>query len=735
MFMHSKINVLLFVLLLVTASAGSQTMIYGRITDAKKNPLPGISIGVKNSYDGGLSDSAGHYSFLLTQPTDSIIIYVSGIGYKKTERLVIVTSAPAAVDISLKEELTELQVVVISVGSFEASDKKRNTVLKPLDIVTTAGQQADVVAALRTLPGAQQVGEQEGLFIRGGAGYETKVFIDGMAVSHPFYSNVPDIAQRGRYSPLLFKGTHFSSGGYSALYGQGLSSALKLETHDLPSRTETNMIVSSPQLTFTRLQVNKKKTASAGFSINYNNLEPYFNIVPQKINYTKTPEIINGEILGRLKTKGGLIKYYGYANYNIISFNRPSVEGNQLKDYFHLTNRNIFSLLTITQELGHGWKLSGGAGFSYNKDVIEINNKQGEAVVNYFHPQLTHYSRQLRAVLSKNVCGISKVHIGAEHQYITDKLVAKDSIPFLTLRDCFTAAFLEADLYVTSRLTVRPGLRYEYSRLLRSVNLAPRIAAAYKFSNGAEVSAAWGEYYQKPETNLLFRSVDVDFARAVHYILNYQKITGGRSLRAEVFYKQYQSLISYQQNNLFKLTNAGKGYAQGFELFWRDKTLCKNFDYWIAYSYLDTKRQFLDYPSRVQPSFAAKHTLNVVAKQFVEKIATQVSLTYTYASGRPFYNPNTNGAKNFMTERTIAYHNTGFQVNVLTKIGKANAALILNINNVFGNEQVFGYRFATNKNNNDEYNGEAVTPMAKRFYFIGAYISIGNDRRKEIIDN
>ncbi len=76
-------------------------------------------------------------------------------------------------------------MVTISAGSFEASDEKKNTVLKPLDIVTTAGANADIVSALKTLPGAQQVGEKEGLFVRGGTGYETQTFIDGCSSATP----------------------------------------------------------------------------------------------------------------------------------------------------------------------------------------------------------------------------------------------------------------------------------------------------------------------------------------------------------------------------------------------------------------------------------------------------------------------------------------------------------------------------------------------------------------------
>ena len=103
-----------------------------------------------------------------------------------------------------------------SLGLGTASDERKTTVLKPLDIVTTAGAQGDIVGALKTLPGAQQIGESEGLFVRGGDGSETKTIIDGMMVNKPFFSSAPDIASRGRFSPFLFKGTIFSTGGYSA---------------------------------------------------------------------------------------------------------------------------------------------------------------------------------------------------------------------------------------------------------------------------------------------------------------------------------------------------------------------------------------------------------------------------------------------------------------------------------------------------------------------------------------
>ena len=227
-------------ILLLTTPAMCQTTIFGKIIDNKKQPLQGVSVSIKDSYDGGTSDSTGRYSFTTSEKGTKVLV-ASMLGYKTFEQTVII-AAENHFDFQLREEVSEMKAVVITAGTFEASDAKRATVLSSMDVVTTASANADVTGALRTLPGTQTVGESEGLFVRGGTASETKVFIDGTLVNNFFYTSVPDIAQRGRFSPFLFKGTVFSTGGYSALYGQGLSSALVLESVDLPDRTSASIV-------------------------------------------------------------------------------------------------------------------------------------------------------------------------------------------------------------------------------------------------------------------------------------------------------------------------------------------------------------------------------------------------------------------------------------------------------------------------------------------------------------
>lgn len=154
------------------------------------------------------------------------------VGFEAVKKSITLEGKSIEVNIKLKELINTLNAVVVSAGMFEASDEKKAVMLKPMDIVTTAGGNADITSVMQLLPGSNRVGEREGLFVRGGSSSETKTVIDGMIVQNPYFSSTPDVPQRGRFDPFMFKGTAFSTGGYSAQYGQALSSVLLLNTQD-----------------------------------------------------------------------------------------------------------------------------------------------------------------------------------------------------------------------------------------------------------------------------------------------------------------------------------------------------------------------------------------------------------------------------------------------------------------------------------------------------------------------
>ncbi|MEI2421899.1 TonB-dependent receptor plug domain-containing protein, partial [Arthrospira platensis SPKY2] len=91
------------------------------------------------------------------------------------------------------------------------------------------------------MPGAQIVGNDGRLFVRGGEANETQTFVDGLRVAQAFNPTANNIPTRSRFSPFLFNGISFSTGGYSAEYGEALSSVLTLNTIDEPTQNQTDI--------------------------------------------------------------------------------------------------------------------------------------------------------------------------------------------------------------------------------------------------------------------------------------------------------------------------------------------------------------------------------------------------------------------------------------------------------------------------------------------------------------
>ncbi len=742
-------------LVLNVFAATAQVKISGSAVSTKNKPLAGISVVLKNTYDGATTDSAGNFSFITTEKGEQVV-EASSSGFRPFEQKITIANTDIKINVVLKEQITELKAVVITAGTFEASDKKKGAVLTDIDVVTTPSANADVTEAFKSLPGAQQVGESEGLFVRGGTATESKVFIDGTQVNNFFYSSTPGIAQRGRFNPFLFKGTVFSTGGYSALYGQALSSALVLESKDLPEKSEADFGVSVVGVGGGIQHLAKNKKSSWGFSINYTNLGLAFAIIKQRQDYYKVPIVFDGDANFRFKTKvGGMVKMYSYISKTNVGYRTNDIDSAGMKNAFTLQNINQYHNLSWKQPLKNRWKISAGISVSTNKDDIQnelqdADNKKQIITAPIFYAfknfSLSTKSTflQNRIMLEKKLSGLSAIRFGTEVSNSNEKsaYTLYNGTKFNeTIKETIAAGFAESDIYLTNSLAAKIGARAEHSQLLNKWNMAPRASLAYQLGKFSSAGFAYGMFYQNPERKYLPTSTVLNFSKATHYILQYAKLTGLQTLRMEAFYKKYDNLYKtgFNSNNReVAVNNSGSGYAKGIEVFWRDKKTIKTVDYWISYSYLDTKRDFINFPSPIQPSFAAKHTAAFVFKKFILPWKTQFNLSYNFATGRPYYRIGYDATqnKNVFTDmgKTINYNSCSFSVNYLPTIGKKNtknfAVWVLGINNVFGQTQVFTYNYSS-----DGTRKQPVGPTSKRFGFIACFLSFGTDRTQDAINN
>lgn len=709
--MIKTIVTICFIIYTPILSVTAQTKITGNVTDQHNSPLPGANIYIKNSYDGATSEADGNFSFT-TEETGEAILIISYVGYKTFEVNLLLDGNEKKINAVLEEESKELGTVVISAGSFEASDENKSVILRPLDIVTTAGAEADIYSALQTLPGTQQIGETEGLFVRGGSASETKTIIDEMIVQNPFYSSVPDIPSRGRFSPFLFKGTIFSTGGYSAQYGQALSSVLVLKTQDLAPKTST--AVSLMILGFGGAHTERWENSSLSFETNYYNLSPYFNTFKQRTDWDEAP---NGyELSGnyRLKTsETGMLKVFSNYSNGGISLYNLNLDDLTTKEYFGSDDYNFFLNANYREIFGNDWTFFAGYSFSDDNQKIKLTS---DKIIN------DEILNTGKVTISKQVFDKTFILFGGEVLHYNYDNTFNN---FKTnLEEVFGAGFVESDITLTNDFALRIGLRSEYSKLIDKTNLAPRISAAYRLWEFDQLNFAFGNYYETPQKEFLLNTKNFEFEKSTHYIFNYQYLGENRTFRIEFYYKDYSNLAkgnvyTYPQMNLPEVPfgSYGRGFAKGIDIFWRDRQTFDLTDYWISYSYLDTKRDYRNYPKLSQPTFATPHTFSIVLKRWIPQIASSVGFTYQFATGRPYFNPNN---PDFLADKTKSYQNLSFNISYLTNVFNNFTVVFASLDNLLGYNNIYNYRYST-----DGTVRMPVVSPALRSFFIGMFISLG----------
>lgn len=716
-----RIHIVVLTLLasLLPYIAIAQTTISGIVTEKNGTPIEGANVYLEGTYDGVTTNSDGKFEFS-TSETGVQTLIASYLSYESFMMAADVTQM-SDLKIWLREDVNSLDTVVISAGTLEASDNSKVSVLKPLDVVTTASALGDFVGALQTLPGTTTVAEDGRLFVRGGDAGETQIFIDGIRVFTPYTPTTNNIPTRGRYSPFLFDGITFSTGGYSAEYGQALSSVLLLNTIDEPDQDKTEIAIMTVGGGVGNTQ--KWEESSLSFNTSYINLAPYLALYPDRNDWEKPFETFAGETVFRRKFDNGIFKLYAAfdsSNFELTQEDINLPEGLRFK----LKNSNFYTNASYSGELENDWHFQTGASFTHARNDIGI---QADAIDNTENS--AHFKLKFRKRFSNRV----KLSFGAE-QFLTD-FTEDFSNDFISERYGFnngiSAAFTELDLIFSRKFAVKLGARGEHSQLFDEFTFSPRASVAYKTGKNSQLSMAYGDFYQQPINDVLKFSKELQAQKTQHYIMNYQYVANNRILRVEAYRKDYSKLVTFQGefpgfNDIY--TNNGDGYAQGFDLFWRDNNV-KNVDYWVSYSFLDTERLYQNFPVSATPSFANKHNLNTVVKWWIEDWKSQIGFSHTYSSGRTYTNPNLPG---FLQEKTKAFNS--LSVNWAYLISQQQI-LYFSINNVFGWNNINGYQYASTPDMNGNFNRRALQPAADQFFFVGFFWTISEDRTDNQLDN
>ena len=190
---------------------------------------------------------------------------------------------------------------------------------------------------------------------------------------------------------------------------------------------------------------------------------------------------------------------------------------------------------------------------------------------------------------------------------------------------------------------------------------------------------------------------------ADHAILSMQYATAKMLLRIEPYYKKYHHL-PLLTNGIY--TADGYGSSKGFDVYGECRSLAKNLNATISYSFNDSQRLYLDYTSPTTPDYTSRHNLRLTLKYAIGKVI--LGLADSYASGRRF------------ATSTTPYYNS-VDAN-LTWLVSPKIIVYSSLNNILGRTNVFRYNA----------DGSAVTANRDRFFYIGIFVSLKSNKAYDI---
>ncbi|MGB6083174.1 TonB-dependent receptor plug domain-containing protein [Moheibacter sp.] len=697
--------------LLISLIIFSQTTVSGTVLNISGEPVKNINISLSGTYDGASTDENGFFTFE-TEETGEFELELEGSGFSSQTLFI---SLPLELPLEIiMDEVTELDVAIFTAGTMRAVGNTNETMMTSLDVVTTAGSDGDIIAAMQTLPGTNNVAEDGRLFIRGGEGEETSIFIDRLRVFQPYSQTAPNTPARGRYSPFLFKGMNFSTGGYDASYGQALSGILSLETNDFTPENSIDLGVMSLGLSAAANRVWEKDALTA--SLAYYNLWPVFQILSTRDEWTHEPEGYSGEAVYRHQFKNGLYKAYIAMEYSKLGMNYDDINSVE-KIQFKLNNTNLYFNNSYVHNFSR--KLEGFLGFSISQSDTNVNQSLDE-----FKKDETGFNGKAELDWKLN----TKNHLRFGSEFVGRKNENQDILnnQISDLSENLFAGYAEYTWYFIKKWGLKTGIRSEYSDYVNEWNLSPRISLAYKINRYHNVSAFYGEYFQSPLQELGYVNPS-GFMKSKQYLLNYFYQKEKQTIRVEVYRKDYEDLV--RNEGAFNYIQNGNGFAQGIDFFWRNNgSHFKNLQYWVSYSYIDTKRLYKDFPVEAQPGFVANHNLSVVGKYWIQDWRSQIGLTYQFASGRPYTNPNTEG---FLNDKTKTFNILNLSWAYLLDQQKI---LYFSVSNPIGIKNINGYNYADLPNENGFYERMEIRPSMDRFFFIGFFWTISENKQRNQLD-
>ncbi|MCP4632138.1 MAG: TonB-dependent receptor [candidate division Zixibacteria bacterium] len=505
-----------------------------------------------------------------------------------------------------------------------------------MDIVTTAGSAADVLETIQTFPGVNRINEGSGMYVRGGDVSETVVIIDQATLIHPYKYESDTGGYFGMISPFLLSDIFFSSGAYSAKYGNALSSVLVMSSMGMPSMKSLDVGLGIAAISLGGAWPIASNKLGLRFSCNYSDSELLFRINNHSGDYAQYPvsSDVNLNIIYEYSPKSQFyISHFANQDDIAITYKSPEFSG-------------VFSNETSCRLYNLRWKyLLGNSiiintsfsrnNFSKKTEVgsldIALEDKLGKWRTDFVVPVLSKSTINTGFEINLSQTTISGSIPDDEQDYSPGGEISYLATDY---RFQYFGLYIEGETFSTGGLFGLAGGRLGYFKATHSHSIDPRLSIGYRIADNQTFKLAFGIYHQYPQA--CFRDKNEGNPnllpmQSTHYVAGYEYKNEITNLRIEAYYKNYNNLILNDVNNNY--SNDGNGFAYGLDLFMRGQwSLVSG---WVSYSYLVAKRLEYEYSRLVPTDYDFRNSVSTALK-FKLGDRSSFGVTHRYSTGKPY---------------------------------------------------------------------------------------------------
>ena len=204
------------------------------VCNDRGEPIEQVSVAEVNSTNGTYTNEKGNYELLITKG-DSIRILFSALGYLNHKYIIAHPNENNVLNVVLEVDSKQLSTIVIE------GQRTITTVIERIDYLAakaTSSPWGSIESLLATMGGVSSTNELSSQYsVRGGNFDENIVYVNGIEIYRPLLVRSAQQEGLSFINPNMVQTVGFSAGGYSAEYGDRMSSVLDI-TYKKPKQFE-----------------------------------------------------------------------------------------------------------------------------------------------------------------------------------------------------------------------------------------------------------------------------------------------------------------------------------------------------------------------------------------------------------------------------------------------------------------------------------------------------------------